>query len=161
MKEPNIHDELKDLAPGLAKMQQGEGYSVPPTYFRDMQNKVMSQVLQEEQKAPAGSWLRNLVEQYFSPRYALAIATVAIVIVAAVVYNGQGSDNELLASITEEDAFEYVFANIDEYEIMDIYALSDEGYAGITLDDLSDEDLDFAIDALIDDIGSESLDQLY
>jgi hypothetical protein len=161
MKEPNIHDELKDIAPGLSKMKSGEGYSVPPVYFKELQDKVMGQIRNEEQKDPVGNWLRDLVQQYFTPRYALALGIVAIAIVATVVFTNRENDSALLASITSEDAFEYVYSNIDEYETMDLYTLADAEYTGNILDELSDEDLDFAIDALIDDLDAESFEQLY
>ncbi len=161
MKEPNIHDELKDIAPGLSKIKPGEGYSVPPVYFKELQDKVMGQIHSEERQAPVGNWLRDLLQQYFTPRYALALGIVAMAIVATVVFTNQENDGALLASITAEDAFEYVYSNIDEYETSDLYALGGAEYTGNILDEMSDEDLDSAIDALIDDLGAESFEQLY
>ncbi|RLD22187.1 MAG: hypothetical protein DRI69_02005 [Bacteroidetes bacterium] len=161
MKEPNVHDELKDIAPGLSQMKSSEGYSVPPVYFKELQDKVMGQIHAEQQKAPAGSWLIDLLAQYFKPRYAFAMATVTIVVVAALVFRNGGNDNAILASITAEDAYEYVYGHISEYETLDLYTLADNENADYILDVFSDDELDFAIDALIDDIGTESLEELF
>ena len=160
MEEPNVHDELKNIAPELSKMKSTEGYSVPPVYFKELQDKVMGQIHNEQQKEPVRNWLRELVQQYFRPRYALAMATVAIIVVAAVVFRG-GDDIALLASISSEDAYEYVYGNISEYETMDLYALVDAEDTDYFPGDFSDEELNYAIDALLEDIDTESLEELY
>ncbi len=161
MKEPNVHDELKDIAPGLSKMKSSEGYSVPPVYFKELQDKVMGQIHAEQHTEPAGSWLIDIVRQYFQPRYAFAMATVTIIIVAALVFRNGGNDTSILASITSEDAYEYVYGHISEYETMDLYTLADTENAEYVLDVFSDDELNFAIDALLEDIDSESLEELF
>ena len=160
MKEPNIHDELRNIAPELSKMKSSEGYSVPPVYFKELQDKVMGKI-QNEQKAPAGSWFSEFVEHFFTPRYALALATVALIIVAGVVLKNGGNETSMFASISVDDAYEYVYNNIDEYETVDLYTLTDTEYADNVLDDFSNEELNYAIDALLEDIDSESLEELF
>jgi hypothetical protein len=160
MKEPNVHDELKNIAPELSQMRSAEGYSVPPVYFKELQDKVLGRIQNEPQKEPVGYWLRDLVQHYFKPRYALAMATVLIIIVAAVVFKG-GDEASLLASISSEDAYEYVYGHITEYETMDLYTLADIEDADFLLDGFSDEELNDAIDALLDDIDTESLEELF
>lgn len=161
MKEPNVHEELKDIAPGLSQMKSSEGYSVPPVYFKELQAKVMGQIHAEQHEEPAGNWLTDMLRQYFTPRYAFAMATVTMVIVAALVFRNGGNDTSVLASITSEDAYEYVYGNISEYETMDLYSLAERENADYVLDVFSDGELDIAIDALLDDIDTESLEELY
>ena len=161
MKEPNAHDELKDIAPGLSQMKTSEGYSVPPVYFKELQDKIMGQINSEQSREPAGSWLSEMLRQYFTPRYAFAMATVTIVVVAALVFRNGGDNASILASITSEDAYEYVYGHISEYETMDLYSLADTENADYVLNIFSDDELDFAIDALLDDIDTESLEELY
>jgi hypothetical protein len=161
MKEPNVHDELKNIAPELSKIKSSEGYSVPPVYFKELQDKVLNQIHEEQHTEPVSSWLRDLVQQYFKPRYALAVATVAAVVVAAVVFNKDSDDSSLLASISAEDAYAYVFTNIAEYETLDLVTLADAEYADYFLDEFSDDELNYAIDALLEDIDAESLEELF
>lgn len=161
MKEPNVHDELKDIAPGLSRMKSSEGYSVPPVYFKELQDKVMGQIHAEQQKEPVGSWLIDIVRQYFQPRYAFALATVTVLVVVALVFRNGGNDTSILASITTEDAYEYVYGHISEYETMDLYTLADAENADYVLDIFSDDEIDFVIDALLENIDAESLEELF
>jgi len=161
MKEPNIHDELKNIAPGLSQLKPTEGYSVPPVYFKELQDKVLGQIQREQQQAPAPGWLSDLLQQYFRPRYAFAMATVAIIIVAAIIFRG-GDDATLLGSISSEDAFEYVYNHITEYETLDLYTLVDVEDTDYLLDgDFSDEELNSAIDVLLEEFDTESLEELF
>ena len=160
MKEQNIRDELKGIAPNLSQMKGTEGYSVPPVYFRELQNKVLDQLQNEKQEQRAGNWLSELIRNYLNPRYALALATLVIVVVTAVVLS-EDNDTALLASISSEEAYAYVYGHIGDYETMDLYTLAYVEDADFFIDEFSDEEINYAIDVLLEDIDAESLEELY
>lgn len=160
MNEQQANDELKDIAPTLSKMKSGEGFSVPPAYFKELRGKVLNQIHNEQKQKASGSWLHELIGQYFKPRFALVLATFTIVIVAGIVLMRDSEETILLASITSEDAYEYVYDNIRDYESIDLFTIADINYDGTLFDNISDEELNNALDALINDIGDTSIEEL-
>lgn len=121
-----IKKELEELSPMLAKMKkQPEGFSVPDDYFAKMETDIWDLVQPEDPivaQAPSQtSWLDNIIQQIgwlLQPRMAMSLASVAILIVAAIMLlpNADTADVNALAGLTADDATDYMAAHIDEFD---------------------------------------------
>lgn len=121
MKEKNenwkIRDELRGIAPGLNEMKREDGCTTPHNYFKELPNRVFARIAEEKQRPiQAASWIRSLLK----PRYAIALASVLILIVAGVWYSGVQKPANPLAEITEDEAIEYVLNNLHEFSNEDL-----------------------------------------
>lgn len=119
-----LRDELND-SPFLKKMkeQPSEGFQVPKHYFKHLPNEVMRQVKQPAPSpVPSGtSWLEQL-EQFvmglFKPRFALALATVLVLVVAGVVFfrdSGAEGPQPIAAVRLEDIPDEELLAYLDDH----------------------------------------------
>lgn len=161
MKDSDIHNELKNIAPSLGDDKMTEGYSVPPAYFRNLQANVMNRIHEEEKNVAPSGWFGDMVHRWLNPRYAVAMASIALLIVAALIFdNGQESTIQI-ADISSQDAYEYVYANITDYNTVDLLSLSDEEYIQDIFSDIEEEEIDDILDELIEEIDIESLEELF
>jgi hypothetical protein len=107
-----IRDELSQIAPGLSNLKQEDGFSTPFNYFKELPDRVLARIAEEEQStASVWSRMRGLLK----PRYALALASVLMLIVAGVWYGNLQKSQDLLSGISQEEAFEYILANLNEF----------------------------------------------
>ncbi len=110
--EHNIQDELKELSPLLAELQQEEeGYKVPHLYFESMQNKVLRQVNEVPQKAglfERFSWMRNLV----------VAASVAVLLLAGMFLLQNTNDAQVadLENISTDVLAIYLDENVEDWD---------------------------------------------
>lgn len=168
-----IKKELDDLSPLLSKLKQDSDnpFGVPNHYFESLQDEVLRQVSVEQVDVqvvePGPSWLDRLVEQLqwlFQPRYAMAMATVAILIVAGIFFfRGETSSPGLaLQDLSEEDITDYISSNIEDFEVdLLVEAMGDEiDPALLPKPDLEDAELEEYLDEIIDEIDLEELEDL-
>ena len=161
-----IDEELREIAPGLGDLKGKEYFSVPHNYFKQLPDRVFEQIRTEQAQPGLLERLGYTLAAWFAPvkqpQYALAYAAVLVLIVAAVFLNQSPKTQDLFAEISSEEAFEYVLANIDDYDALDIYALrapSDDPIGG--LNDIPTEELGEALDGLLDELDIESLEELF
>ncbi len=124
-----LRDELND-SPFLKKMkeQPGEGFNVPKHYFQQLPDEVMRQMKQPAPAiVPSGlGWLER-IEQFvlglMQPRYALALASVLVLVAAVVFLKEKNAVNNLsalaelqLEDISDEELFAYVSNNISDFD---------------------------------------------
>ncbi|MCF8247497.1 MAG: hypothetical protein K9J37_20910 [Saprospiraceae bacterium] len=124
----DLRDELKN-SPFLKEMKErpSDGFQVPKNYFQHLPNEVMQKV-KEPTFAPVQqpSWLERIeqfMQSLIQPRYALALASVVVLVVAGVVFlKDKNATTTLpamaevqLADISDEELFAYVSDNISDF----------------------------------------------
>ena len=120
----SIPDELKEIAPGLNDLPLEDGFRVPHNYFKELPDRVWNR-LQVEQTAPVSLWerLQDLIWPQKGRFYpALAFASVLLLIVAGVLYTKPQVTQDPLASVTQDEALEYVLDNLQDFSSEDLIA---------------------------------------
>lgn len=152
-------DELRDIAPDLSAMKNQDGFSVPHNYFKELPDRVLARIHEEEQKpSPVDAWWARL----WQPRYALAFATVLILVVAGIWITKSDTPTDPLASITGDEALQYVMANLHEFSTEDVLSVSTGSeWEAEEFIRVSDENLDQLIDELLEEGEDLNLDDLF
>jgi len=151
----DAHDELREIAPGLNQMRRDDGFTVPPNYFRELPDRVFVRIEAEQrQSQKAKSWLWDFLsgKGRVGLRPVLAFATVLILIAAGIWFGRPHASQDVLASVTQTEALDYVLDNLDDYSSDDILmagALS--GWDATELAPMSDDNLDNIMDDILDD----------
>lgn len=173
MKRPDedIRRELEELSPRLLQMkEQGEAFKVPEDYFQRLQEEVLGKVQQEPQSVPESNrWAARLwesVQFLFQPRWALSLASIAIVVTLVGLWFFQSPSNTTatlsteLAKVDQEALNRYIQANLHEFDTETLmeFAASQEGAA--SFEDLTPEELDQYMDEVIQDLDTETLKEL-
>lgn len=167
-----IKEELKGLSPFLWEQKgKPEGFDVPKDYFSSLPDELLgklsarAETIAVEEKE---NWLDQLIKSlqyFFQPRYALAYAAVALLLVAGIYYKGLGSGKQqvvaaatILDELPDEVLNEYISENIDEF---DEATLSEQLAENIDpLSRLQIETSDELMDELIDGLDEEDLEDL-
>ncbi len=165
-----IREELERLSPLLlAQKGRPEGFGVPKDYFNSLPDIIVDKVAPKRAPAqePRSSWLDDLtvlLQGFFQPRYALAIASVALLLVAGV-YFGTSSETPqplaevLLEELPDEALHSYVSDNIDEFDL----SLFEEQVAGNFSETSPTSELDMEeelLDDLLDELPIDELEDL-
>lgn len=162
-KDKNIHKELEDLSPFLAKMKdKEETIEMPDNYFHYLENSVMQQVqLENTPVLPTNEGVSiPFWSHFFSRRVIMSLASVVLLIIAGVYLNETKTDisNDALqfADLTDTEILNYL---TDNAEGLDIYSLSDLDEDASILDmiDLGEEDVDYLFEESSIDIFSEEV----
>ena len=161
MDEPKVNKELEDIAPELIDKKVTDGFDVPPDYFRDLHSRIMTRVADEGQPNEAKR-VRLLSTRASRMRViGVAVAACALVLVVFVFMQGNQSQSDLTAVITAEEAFDYVYENIYEYNTDDLLSLLDNETEIYEYDELSNEELNYMLEDLLKDVGPEQLEDLF
>lgn len=158
-----IREELENLAPFLSKLKEKkEGFEVPKDYFKTLPNQVFEKLgnepspLYTPQKSSSGFW-SNPFQLFFKPKYALALATISLLLIASIFWFKNAPEPEQFADLTIEEIQNYVVNNIDEFE-EDLFLEGNlsfenlESKEGIKTDEMLDD--------LIKDLDIEDLEEL-
>jgi len=172
MKNNNeLNKELEHLSPLLSKQKgKPEGYGVPKDYFKSLPDMVMGQVAEKTAAAaPAHSpsWLDNLAatwQSLFQPRYALAFASVAILIVAGIYFGAPAQPQQpiasmLLTELPDEALQSYVSENIDEFDVA-LFEEQLDGDLQSKAPELESDSEDLILDELLYDTPLDELEDL-
>lgn len=152
--DKHIKEELEQIAPLLSKMDKEEGFQVPFNYFEDLEDEIMGKVfpkttpVYQAAKPASGLSVAGFLRTLLKPRFAMAIATVLIVLSAGLWFiNGQGSvDCTGLACVSADEIQLYIESNIDEFDT-DLLAVGLGENFNIMDDlELNQEELDDYID---------------
>ena len=170
--QDDIKKELEQLSPLLRGLKEkGTGFSVPENYFQQLPDQILEQLKPSTQERVTARpiWLENFQQfmlSLFQPRFALALASVLILVVAIIFIN-PGSNEEVAMSIdlTEEEISAYIADNIEEFNI-DMLIEGGEIDLGVisptnTLSNPEEEDLDEYLDEIIDDLDLEELEDMF
>ena len=127
----DLPDTILESVSPLADLKAKKTFKVPANYFESLPDLVLSKVAPQQEvevvKNPQPNWLDDLINNIlalFQPRYALRLATVAIILIGGFIFLQKGANNTD-PSLASNDT---VLINpLAEY--------------GISLDDLNDDDL--------------------
>lgn len=171
-----LNKELGELSPFLLEMKnKSEGFKVPDNYFANLSDEVWQRLQAEKQAArpvqatPAqpSLWmqLRQAWQFLLQPQYALALASVAIVIIAAIFLLRPSSNETPLAQISAEEAQQYLSNNIDEFDTALLAELASQSETEATTPAIeketpNDSVMDQYLEEMIDDIDLEDLEDL-
>ena len=128
-KNNNIHDELKEIAPKLARLEKENLFDIPHNYFQEMQLEVMEKI-QEPTAKESLSWLNILQNQLawiLRPKPVLAFAALAF---GAFMFFNLEEENNIEQSfvfdgLSAEMVTAYVEDNIDAFESSDLFLFSE------------------------------------
>ena len=171
-KKENIKKELEELSPLLSRLRQeskGDGFSVPPPYFRELPGEVMDR-LQRETANRQGhwrAWWQPLLSILFRPGVALTVASLALAIVLGIYLlaprpAGGEVGESLFASLTPEAVQAYVNANLEAFDIELVVeiASSSPDISILPADEFQGEELDQYLDKLLQDVDEETLEEI-
>lgn len=172
-----LNKELGELSPFLSEMKnKSEGFKVPDNYFAGLSDEVWQRLQAEQQAArpvpgtpaPALWWqqLQQAWQLLLQPRYALALASVAVVIsVAIFLFRPAGNADAPIAQISVEEAHQYVSLNIDEFDTSLLAELAsnteeDNTRPAVQAETPNDSVMDQYLEEMIDEIDLEDLEDL-
>ena len=170
-----IRDELKDIAPLLSEMDKKEVFKVPKDYFEALPDKILDQVRTETssrpQKAadPVPGWIRQLAAMFdilLQPKYALSLASIGLLILAAVYivpWSGENPGTMVEADVpSAEDISQYIAAHIEEFDTDLLLELTEnETFDRQTLTQPQDDtNIDEYIDEIIDELDDGDLEDI-
>lgn len=162
-KDKNIHKELEELSPLLAKMKnKKEKVEIPENYFHYLESSVMQQValentpgLQTTQGISISIWKR-----LFSPRGIMGLTSIVLLIVAGVYFSQSGteiSNNSLqFADLTDTEILDYLTDNAESLDIYSLNQLDDESSV-LDMIDLEEGEADYLLEESSTDIFSEEI----
>jgi len=176
-RKKEIEKELEDLSPFLAEMKKKESFKVPENYFAELSANVWEEVQKEKVQTETTpvttgpNWMEQMMQSVallFQPRMALRLASVAVLLVAGILWMNNQTEGSTLADAEEgptiEEAANYLAENIDDFdtdllmqielEESDLVDIYDYDF------DFEEEDLDAILDDLLKDIKEDNFDEL-
>lgn len=174
-----LKEELKELSPWLLSMkEQGDGLKVPANYFEKLKEDVLARVKQPEpepvpQPATPG-WLDTLLENIrarFQPRYRLAYAFAALVVLVAAILvlrtqNDHTNSLEAMAleNVSSEELLEYIGNHLDDFAPEDLLTARPEGAEDLSLPQLvpapDESEIEDYLDGIMHDIDVEDIESI-
>jgi hypothetical protein len=119
--EDDVRAELEHVAPHLSQMKPEDGFNVPHNYFQTLPDQVLQRISEQQDAIPTWQiWWGRVRSQ---PGLTMALAGAAVLLVAGIWFFGPQSQPDPLGSITDEEALQYVIANVDEFTSEDLLTL--------------------------------------
>ncbi len=156
MKRQDEKDRDKEMIHGVPR--GNDGFDVPEGYFEALPDLVMARLEQDrDSRHSTGSRIRYLVT---SPAFAYAaLITALLIAVVMLVQSPQQSD--VFADISNEEAYAYVYSNIDEYTMEELADIAGNSGVDEEILSLTDDQVNIALDELLEDVDPEELDELF
>ena len=158
-----IREELENLSPFLSKMkEEKEGFEIPRNYFKSLPNRVFEKLGNEpsplaiSEKSSLGFW-SNPFQFILKPRYALAFATLSLLVTAGIFWTNNSTETAPLADLTSEEIQTYISNNIYEFDEA-LFLESDLGFENF--ESLENAESDEFLNNIIDDLDIEDLEEL-
>jgi hypothetical protein len=174
-RKEDIRKELEELSPFLAKLKkEKDGFEVPVDYFQGLSDQIMDRIKAEEQPAPQASpatpaWVtqvKQAIQWLVQPQYALAIASVAILLVAGWWWNQSNtlrpSSDALFAELSQEDILNYIDQNIENFgtELVTAVEQSPGTQDILPAVPLEEEAVEEYLDEILNELNDEELEEL-
>lgn len=168
-----IQEELKSLAPSLAKLKKEEVLDVPENYFNQLPDQILSQIdfsknntfTEAIEVEKSENWLNALIgklELFFQPKIRVGFGMVMLLLVSVYFFvekNQIPEDN--IAGLTEEEVEAYVLENIDDFEEEMLFEFaaetSDNGLQEI---EIGEEELENYLEEIVDELDESELEEL-
>ncbi len=166
--EKHTQQELEQLAPNLArlrKQQPEDGFTVHPSYFRELEQNVFHQISRRPTRKKGVDW-PGLFSWLLTPRPAIALSVLALILAAVWYFSAPASQSNLFAGSAEVDAEDlrtYVQENLDDFSPGFILEVAEQDVAyemDLSLDDLSEEEVDVLLDEYLDELDQETLEDI-
>ncbi|NUN99490.1 MAG: hypothetical protein HUU01_02610 [Saprospiraceae bacterium] len=177
-KQDDLKKELEELSPLLSKLKaQDNPFKAPEGYFSSLPDELMARLRHAEQPLPApvqSGWstrLLEFLESLIQPRLVVGFATIALLIVAGVLWLRQESGNEvseqlaLFSDLSAEEVNAYVTENIDAFEEEELMVAVEE--SGIEVEnslpaiDLDAQAIEEYMEDAIHEMDEEDLESLF
>jgi hypothetical protein len=169
-----LREELEEFSPFLKKMKdKDEGFRVPKDYFKSLPDEVLNKI--KPDVPTSRTWADELavfVQRLLQPKYALALATAVVLVVAAVCIFDQHKNTEaqqpvadaMLEAISDEALQNYVSENIGEFDRELILETQYAGKDAKSLPELAPQpgtdELEQYLDDIIDEIDLDDLEEM-
>ncbi len=169
-----IREELEELSPFLSKLkEEGDGFKVPNNYFKTLPDEVLKKagiqsVKEVIPQTPQITWIDEFIisiQSLFQPRYAMAFASVAILIVAGLLLlNDKNTDlqfsDNIELDLSPEEIQAYISSNIDDFD-SELFHSNDfsieEINASTNEESLNEGDL---LDEMLDEMDLDEIEEL-
>jgi len=167
--EKDTQKELEELAPNLArlrKQQPEDGFSVHPSYFRELEQSVLNEVHRQPATKRRFDWSGILSWLLVGPRPVIALTTLALALAALWYLSAPAPESNLFAGSSEVAAEElraYVHENLDDFSPGFILEVAEQDMAfetDLSLDDLSEEEIDILLDEYLEELDQETLEDI-
>ena len=176
-KDGSVRAELETLSPSLLRLkEEPEALKVPAGYFEEMQDEVWQKIkpapelsLPSRADKPSNTlvdWLLAPLQNLLQPRWAMAIATLLLLIAAAVWMIGPGSNGDVdsFELLSYEEMENYIQQNIDGFDLdllLEYTQVEDMSSGLLPETDLFESgELDQYMDEIIDDLDISDLEEL-
>jgi nitrogen regulatory protein PII-like uncharacterized protein len=171
MKE-DFEEELREISPFLANLKKEAPFKTPKFYFDRLTDSVLEKAQSEVPKIVPPQYktektvfsrVSDWVSVFIQPRWAMAMATVAVIAVSSFFYIKKQNTlaPQQLSEISTEDIHEYIKDNIDDFEddmLLETVVLASDTEGGSILKDMDDKDIE---QYLKDNIEEKDLDNIH
>jgi len=167
--EKNLKDELNELSPSLSRLDNKEGFQLPPRYFEKLTEHVMHQVnadTESSTEAQPASWQQSLANFWttlWQPRLVLGMATVALLILAGTFFFNNQTDNDsmlALSDISDEELSEYLVDHLDGFDQELVNIMGSPTKETLIPSSINDDVLNEYFETVIDESGTNVLNEL-
>jgi len=166
----NIREELEQESPFLARMKaedKSEGFTVPPTYFRELQEDVLHRVAQKPAAVSLRERWQAFINHLLPGVHPVAVLTGLALVVVGIWWVAQDttmvSGEQILAEASEEELQAYVTSNTDAFTTDLILEVADEEAELdllLPVDNFSEEEADQLLDDLLEEIDESTLQEI-
>jgi hypothetical protein len=171
--QSEVQKELQELSPFLAQMRkQDAGFTVPENYFKDLTGEILQKTIATETKLKGTSngrlWdFLSSLQIPWQPRYAMAMAALALLIIAGLVWlrptAGDHSLDIAWSDLSVEEMTGYVQANIQEFDLETLVEVAPDMETQSILrgTEIEPDFLDNYLEEIIDDVDIEELEEFF
>ncbi len=179
-RKDDLQEELNKASPFLADLRKkGDGFTAPKNYFKTLPDEVLKRIGKDALRAKTPvrqkrNWLDEIIagiQFLLQPRYAVAVASVLLLIVAFIFLFQQPNEPQPFAINTKMVAIEdisfdemntYVAENIDDFEedllVQDGFSVGEMG--SISNFHVEDREIENYLDGVIDEIDLSELEEI-
>lgn len=135
-----------------------DGFDVPEGYFEALPDMVMARLEQDRSSRPSTvARIRHFVT---TPAVAYA-ALITGLLIAVVMLVRSPQQSDVFADISSDAAYVYVYSNIDEYTMEEIASIAGSSVIDEEIQNLTDDQVNIALDQLLQDVDPEELNELF
>ena len=165
--QKNIQEELQELAPNLAKLREVEKpLEVPVHYFDQLSTDLLEKVRKEQSSTSTTKdfqpFWEKLLQTLLQPKYAMAFAGVAILIIGLFLFSTNNIETPHHAiTLSDQEISNYIELHIDDFDLNLLAEESsiDEEGSELFIEEgyLEDDEVDNYFDELLDEVDLEDL----
>lgn len=174
--DDDLRKELEELSPRLLKLkEQGAAFRLPDHYFQTLQAQVFEKIQAEESAAgsrqalPGSNWFNQIMEQFqwlTQPRWALSLATVALLITVGIGWMYQQSQatsqnlNTELAKLDQQTLEDYIQDNLHQFDTETLMEFASKKDSKLNFEEMNPEELNQYFDENLQELDEETIKEL-